>query len=195
MNDPLSMLSQLVPEKLRGWLLFCIAVLPYLTRGLHAFVNRGSFRDVLSAIFFGTNTPATSEQSGGGVQLTLKAILAVLVPVALLFAVAGCGSTPQKAAFRTVGATQIGVDAAMTEWGAYVKAFHPPASQEQAVKDGYEHVQKAMAVVCDAGAVYAAAGQTNAPAAFGALQTAIANANTEISDLEGLITSFGVSLH
>jgi len=83
----------------------------------------------------------------------------------------------------------------MTEWGAYVKAYHPPASQEQAVKDAYGKYQRAMTVVCDAGAIYASTGNTNAPAAASALQTAIANANTEISDLESLMTSFGVTLH
>jgi len=45
-----------------------------------------------------------------------------------------------------------------------------------------------------AGAIYAATGSTNSPAASAALQTAIVNANTTISDLVNLIRTFGVKL-
>jgi hypothetical protein len=87
------------------------------------------------------------------------------------------------------------VDAAMSEWGAYVAVNHPPVNEEQTVKAAFEKYQTLMTVVCDAGSIYAGAGSTNAPAASGALQTAILNANNEITDLENLITSYGVKLH
>jgi hypothetical protein len=200
MND----LLNIIPEKYRGWLLFAVAVSPYLTRACHALMTGGGLRGIFAAIWLGTNTPqeqpkptsvaASVLRSGQGGFVRLSVLLWVVAMLPILFIEPGCHSTPQQAVYRTTGATVVSVDAAMDGWGAYVRAVHPPLVQEQAVKAAYERYQKAFAVVCDAGAIYAGSGQTNAPAVAGALQTAIVNANTSISDLENLITSFGVKL-
>lgn len=122
-----------------------------------------------------------------------------LFAASFLFAaafMAGCGTTAQQTSYRAYATTQVSVDAAMTEWGAYVKSFTPPVAQEQAVKSAYEKWQAAMAVVGDAGAAYSAAnGDTNlVSAAFSVLTTAVQNANTSQTDLINLLVQFGVTV-
>lgn len=132
----------------------------------------------------------------------LMTLAVACLPLALgaSFIITGCSTTAQKAAFEAVGTTQVSVDTAMKLWGTYVAISHPPVSQEEAVEAAYAKYQAAMANVCDAGEVYAsvnAAGTnvygTTASAGL-ALQQAIRNADNEITDLENLIASFGVSL-
>jgi hypothetical protein len=48
-------LSDLIPEKYRGYALFALAVSPYLTRAYHALANGGGIRGVFRSIWFGTN--------------------------------------------------------------------------------------------------------------------------------------------
>ncbi len=118
----------------------------------------------------------------------------MLIP---LLIVVGCNTTPQKAAYTAVGTVQVSVDAAMNEWGAYVATAHPPVTEEQVVESAYIKYQTAFAVVCDAGSVYAATSVTNTAgtsAASSALTQAINTANQDITDLETLITSYGVKL-
>lgn len=120
--------------------------------------------------------------------------LLILIPTLIIV---GCSTTPQKAAYATVGTVQVSVDAAMNEWGAYVTAVHPPVSQELAVENAYNKYQSAFIVVCDAGSVYAATSVTNSAgttAASSALTQAITTADQDITDLETLITSYGVKL-
>ena len=105
----------------------------------------------------------------------------------------GCKTTPYKA----VATTQITVQAAMSLWGAYVSANHPPVAQELAVKSAYEKWQSAMAVVCDAGKAYSAAQQANAAnqsILLGALSQAVTDAATDQADIVDLLTKFGVKL-
>lgn len=187
-------ITNLIPEKYHVLILCTLALLPYLTRGLHAWINKGDLRSIIGAIFFGTNTPVpiTQGEDPKQTKLPLALILCAFIP-ALLICV-GCKSTPSQIAYQSAGTTIVSVDVAMSEWGAYVAAKHPPVAQEQAVKAAFEKYQTAMAAVCDAGAIYSASTQTNAPAAAEALQTATANLSTEIGDLENLITSFGVTL-
>jgi len=85
------------------------------------------------------------------------------------------------------------VDSAMKLWGAYVAANHPGAAVEIKVKAAFDKYQAEMAVVCDAGAIYSAAGTTNAPAAA-ALNQAMAGAGQSLLDLENLLTTLGVKL-
>ena len=149
-----------------------------------------------AAVAAGKVSPASTPPASAIAPL----VALFLIPA---FLIAGCSTSANKMAYRVTGSTQIGADAAMTEWGAYVKAFHPPASQEQAVKAAYEKYQSGAVVVCDAGAAYASAvkangGDTTVPtvtAAWAALQTAVSNRDTEISDMESLMTNFGVTLH
>jgi hypothetical protein len=120
-------------------------------------------------------------------------ILFLVAIAAGSFALAGCGSTPQRVAYVAAGTTVVTVDAAMSEWGAYVAIKHPGTNQELAVKSAYEKYQASMAVVTDAGAAYAATGGTNSTATA-ALNQAIANSSQDLTDLETLITTFGVTL-
>lgn len=143
-------------------------------------------------------TVSSPRQTPGSIHPML--LILGFAPIALAFslAISGCKSTtPQQAAYQATGTTVVAVDAAMQEWGAYVAANHPPASEEAAVKSAYEKYQAAMVTVCDAGAVFAM--QTNTiygtrSTAQVALDRAVANASQELTDLERLITSFGVKL-
>lgn len=105
----------------------------------------------------------------------------------------GCQTTPQAATYQAAGTAVVTVDTAMSLWGSYVAQAHPGTNEELAVASAYEKYQNAMAVVCDAGAAYAATGGTNATATA-ALNQAIADSSQELTDLENLITSFGVNL-
>lgn len=112
--------------------------------------------------------------------------------LAVLF-IAGCGTTP----YKVTATTQVSVQAAMHMWGAYVKANHPPVAQEQAVKSAFEKWQSAMAVVCDAGKVYAAAqqaGAANESILLAGLEQAISDLAANKQDIFDLITKFGVKL-
>ncbi|MGH8023184.1 MAG: hypothetical protein ACRED1_06365 [Limisphaerales bacterium] len=122
------------------------------------------------------------------------------IPIVFLFIICAsmtltaCSSTaPQRVTYQAAGTTIVTVDAAMNEWGAYVAATHPGTNEEAAVQSAYQNYQNAMAVVCDAGAVYSAGGGTNATATA-ALDQAMANSSQELSDLETLIKNFGVKL-
>jgi hypothetical protein len=114
-----------------------------------------------------------------------------------LITTSGCNTTPQTVAYQAAGTTVVTVDTAMNLWGAYVAANHPSANVELEVKSAYEKYQASMAVALDAGAAYAATSVTNATAAQQAslaAQQAISTAGQDLSDLENLITSFGVKL-
>lgn len=121
-------------------------------------------------------------------------LMLLMIPF-LVFSVffAGCSTTPQRAAYEAAGTTQVTVDTAMTLWGAYVAANHPGTNAEAVVNSAYSKYQTGFAVLADAGAIYAATGGTNS-AATAALSQATSNIATEISDLENLIASYGVTL-
>lgn len=121
-------------------------------------------------------------------KLTLALLLATCLVAPLSFT--GCKSTPQQVAYQSVATTQVSVDVAMTAWGKYVAAMHPPVEQEILVAKAYQKYQAAMVVVCDAGKIYSAGAQ----GAASALQTAVQNANQTIVDLENLIATFGVTI-
>ncbi len=72
--------------------------------------------------------------------------------VALAFVVAlmGCATTWQSSAGKVLSSTALTVDAAMKSWAIYVVKFHPPANQEQKVKEAYEKYQVAMKAACEA---------------------------------------------
>jgi hypothetical protein len=121
----------------------------------------------------------------------LMAILWAIFAGSLFFT--GCASSPQQATYQAAGTTVVSVDTAMNLWGAYVAANHPSTNLEAQVENAYDKYQASMAIVCDAGAAYAATGGTNATATA-ALNTAVANSSQELTDLENMITSFGVKL-
>jgi hypothetical protein len=140
------------------------------------------------------SSPASSTSSTSAANVPLFLLIGSLCLAPAFF---GCKATPQQIGYRTVATTAVTVDTAMNEWGAYVAAVHPPASQEAAVKRAYEKYQQDMLSVCDVGELYAGYSTTNSSGSTGysaALQQAIADADRDISDLETLIASYGVKL-
>lgn len=126
----------------------------------------------------------------------IEVVLGVLI-VALL-AVLGCVYGPKRVTYNALAGTEIGADEAMQLWGEYVKEFHPPADQEQTVKDAYEKYQAAELEAIDAAQliiIATSAGNTNGIADAQSKQSA---ANTQaaaaLADLLGLLRKFGVKL-
>ena len=81
------------------------------------------------------------------------------------------------------------VSAAMTAWGSYVAANHPPASQELAVRAAFEKYQAAELLAIDATASYTAATSINSSAALASAPVrpdfaaaAAIRASTSVSD-------------
>ena len=183
----------LLPESIRGYVLLFPAFFPYLTRAWHALQTGGGIVGMKNAILFGTNTPADkpSSPTGSASKLPLIAFLLVL-PLATLST--GCQSTPQAVTYQAAATTSVTVEAALHAYNAFAAAGKTTVEQNLAVKAAFLKYQAAFAIVCDAGAVYAATGTTNAPAASAALQTAIVNANATISDLVNLVRTFGVKI-
>jgi hypothetical protein len=122
--------------------------------------------------------------------LPLSVLLALLLPAAALV---GCASAPTNA-YKAEAATDATVSAAMTAWGSYVAANHPPASEEMAVRNAFEKYQQAELLAIDATAIYAAAVSTNSTAPFDAITAASSNAAQSITDLVNLMRQFGVKI-
>jgi hypothetical protein len=121
------------------------------------------------------------------------------IVIALLFSVSiagfvGCKSTPQQIAYNTASGTSITVETALAAYDQFAKAGKTSVVQNQQVAAAYAKYQAAMALVCDAGAVYSATSETNAAPASAALQQATSNATQTITDLVNLIRSFGVNI-
>lgn len=106
----------------------------------------------------------------------------------------GCKTTPQKVAYQAAGTTEVSVEAALTAYDAFAKAGKTTVAQNQQVAAAYGKYQQAFALACDAGSVYAATSITNSTASQAALTQATTVAAQSLSDLENLITSFGVKL-
>ncbi len=173
-----------------------------LTHGLTSAANIINSPDVIGAVLLiagiiashlnHSSPPASSGPSSPPSSLPpLMSLLGAIFVGSLFFN--GCASTPQQATYQAAGTTVVSVDAAMNLWGAYVAAKHPSTNVEAQVENAYDKYQASMAVVCDAGAAYAATGGTNATASA-ALSQAVVNSSQELTDLENLITSFGVKL-
>lgn len=146
----------------------------------------------------GPDAPAASGTAPAGVATSSMKLPLMLVFASIaMMAIIGCNTTPQRVAYEAAGTTTVSVDTAMNLWGRYVAAKHPPAVVELKVKAAYQKYQASMAIACDAGAAYASTSVTNSVASSAAslaLQQAISNANTDLMDLELLITSYGVPL-
>ena len=106
----------------------------------------------------------------------------------------GCTSSAARMTYQAAATTEVSVETAVRAYNVFAAQGKTSVEQNRQVKLAYERYQACMAVLCDAGAVYAAtAGQTNAPAAAGLAQAA-ANVTTSIGDVIGLVKSFGVTL-
>ena len=146
------------------------------------------------------NGPAPSSSAKSGAAAGVSLLLGSLMLTGLCAGVSlvgGCGTTPQKAAYVTAGTTITGVDAAMTAWADYVAQFHPPASQEAAVKAAYGKYQAAMLVMVDASQLYvtlAGSGSTNSPPAMDKANQASQAAAQAFADLLTLLRSFNIKI-
>jgi hypothetical protein len=143
-------------------------------------------------------TPALpdSEVKPAGTPGAIHLLLVGLLGLSLCWTITGC-NTPQRTAYVAVGGVQVSAETAMGAWNVYVGAFHPSVATELKVKAAYEKYQAAMVAVCDAGAIYAASGVTNATGQTGAgaaLATAQANAAQSLADLVNLLRSLGVNV-
>jgi hypothetical protein len=178
-----------------GWLL-----LQNLGRIYHAIASGGGLVSIWHGVIFGTNVPTQKEASADAARGALSVLLAAFVLSGLsagLFMVSGCGTTPQQASYQAAGTIVTSADAAMTAWGDYVAQFHPPASQEAAVKAAYQKYQATMAALVDAVQIYvtlAGSGSTNAPPALTTVTTAQQLASQSLADLLAMLTQFGVKL-
>lgn len=123
----------------------------------------------------------------------LIALIAALVLALMPLSFTGCGSTPQKVAYKSAATTTVTVETAIRAYNVFAAQGKTTVAQNQKVKDAYLKYQAAFSVLCDAGAIYAATGGTNAPAAA-ALQQAVQNSSDSINDIIKLVTIFGVKL-
>jgi len=145
-----------------------------------------------------TGVQASGPNNGANTTNKTNVVLAFALAGALVLGVAaGCSTTPQQATYQAAATTEVTVEQALQAYDAWAKAGKTSVAQNQAVAAAYAKYQAAMAVVCDAGSVYAAAAEntsTNTPSYSVALQQAVINANQSLADLEALIVSFGVKL-
>lgn len=139
------------------------------------------------------NLPA----GGGPIRIPLMLLCGALAFGLVGGGLAGCKTTPTRAIYTAEAATQMTVEKALGAWNDYVGAYHPPASQEIAVRSAYRTYQAAMVAAIDASEVYAAAAAsnaTNAPAARAAAEVARQAAAGRLADLVNLLQLFGVKL-
>lgn len=140
--------------------------------------------------------PAAKPVSGAA-KLTTGIVLGILTTLALpcLFLSSGCNTPPAKAAYQVEAGAAATMTAAMTAWGAYVATSHPPAAQEQKVKDAFVRYQLAELAAIDATKAWVMSGSgsgTNAPPS---VTGASAAASQALGELVALIQSFGVTLN
>lgn len=142
----------------------------------------------------GGGTPPAANQPGIAPKAPLFAFaLSLMLPFAGI-AFVGCATSPQQVTYEAAGSTEVSVEVALAAYDQFAKAGKTSIAQNQAVAAAFAKYQAAFAVMCDAGAIYSATAATNVPAASAAFSIAISNADTELSDLENLIQSFGVTL-
>ena len=136
----------------------------------------------------GTGDTANPRPPGGpGASVICWALIACL---ALPLTFTGCSTTATTAGYKTAAAASITIDAAMTAWGDYVAANHPPAAQEIQVKNLFEKYQAAELLAVDTVETLS----TNNPAGLAGFQAATGQAGQALTDLVNLLISFGVKL-
>lgn len=127
-------------------------------------------------------------------KLSPLGVLIAVVGIGIISCNTGCKTTAQQAVYQTAGTTEVSVETALAAYDQFAKAGKTTVAQNQQVASLYAKYQTAYAVVCDAGSVYAASSITNTAASNAVLNQAVVNASQTITDLENLITSFGVKL-
>lgn len=126
----------------------------------------------------------------------LAAALCALVLPTLPLVCSGCHGL-NKATYQAAQGSAITVDAAMTAWGRYVSAHHPPVETEQKVKAAYDDYVRAAVIVADAGIAYNRAKGANSAdvgAQQAALESALKAAADALNGLVDLLRELGVKL-
>lgn len=119
--------------------------------------------------------------------------LILTVSLLIVAAVVGCASAPTTA-YKTEATTDAAVRAALTGWDAYVKQYHPPASQELAVSKAFGILQQAELAQIDATRAYVLAQGTNGvPVNSNGVTTAATASAQALTDLLNLITQLETS--
>lgn len=124
-------------------------------------------------------------------------VLATVAGVVMLVApITQSGCASKQAVYRTSSTAKVTADVAMRSWGAYVKQFHPPVEQEQKVNDAFGNYQAAQLLLLDSAIAYrqAEASGGDKTAAQAKLDAAVAGAGAALTNLLGLLQSFGLKL-
>ena len=116
---------------------------------------------------------------------------ALIWAVWITLAIVGCKSLNQVS-YKATGVAVVGADFAMTEWGHYVKQFHPGVEKETKVKAAYEHYQQAVVLVSTTAEAYLR-NKESVPARSD-FEAAIAASSTALAELVNVIRSFGVKI-
>jgi thiamine biosynthesis lipoprotein ApbE len=106
----------------------------------------------------------------------------------------GCASqTAVTTAYKSEAAADAAVGTAMSAWGAYVSANHPPVSQEWAVQKAFNDYQQAELAAIDATTAYASAAGSNSVAQTQSEAAAMTAASTALTELINLASQFETS--
>lgn len=128
----------------------------------------------------------------------MKEIISMLAAVALLGAVAvvtpSCTTSAARATYQTAATTTVSVEAAVRAYNVFAAEGKTTVEQNRQVKAAYEKYQACMAVLCDAGAVYAAGVNSTNASASAAMQQAAVNLSASINDVLALVRAFGVKI-
>lgn len=140
----------------------------------------------------GTPTPPPAVPASTNTATRANSVILGLAFAGLLaFAFTGCKSAPANV-YKAETATDTAVATAMSVWGDYVAANHPPVAQEMQVQAAFQKIKAAELTVESANELLIHdAGNTNLVAVIAD------NTATELqayNDLIALLQSFGVKL-
>ena len=142
---------------------------------------------IVNHFMHGNPTPPDTGASPSKLCANLFILLAL---PALLFT--GCSTGQIGTAYKVETATDTTIATAMSIWGDYVKANHPPVSEELQVQSAFQKVQAAELLANSATTIAAQnVGNTNL---LNAVLTSSAAETQAFTDLVTLLQSFGVKL-
>ncbi len=99
--------------------------------------------------------------------------------------------SPERTAYRASKTAHITATAALKAWGDYVTAHKPPVDQERKVQKAFDTYKAAQLTLLDATKAYMEAGAQPPATAQERFEKALASAGSALSELIGLIQSFG----
>lgn len=143
-------------------------------------------------------SPLPKDGGSSGISGAVAGLLLAGLLTGLVAPLTGCSTTPQRVVYQAAGTTITSADVAMQAWEDYVKQYHPPVAQEQAVKAAYEKYQASMVALIDGMEIYvtlaANSSGTNSPPSMDQVLMAQKLASQTLADLLTLLVQFGVKL-